>query len=259
MIEATRPFLAHLEEFRQRAWVVLGWAAGLSVAAYCFSDQILAFVLRPLGRAVFLSPAEAFLVRMKLAVIVGGLLGLPIAAYELWQFTVAGLSSQERRVARMGLALSLALFYAGLFVGYAIMLPLGLRFLLGAGTGQLEPMISIGHYVAFAGSLVLAFGLACELPLALLLVTRLGWIRVEQLRQQRPIAVLIIFIVAAVLTPPDVVSQILLAIPLWGLFEASLWVASRWSPHLPDSAAGGASREHRDRPAADRQVGRWGR
>lgn len=141
-------------------------------------------------------------------------------------FIWPGLEKRERRAIFLSLLLGAVLFIGGAAFGFFVMLPYMLRFFLGFGTEGIKPMISIRDYLGFVGQIVLSFGLAFELPVVTTALAGLGIITSAQLKSARKIAVLLIFIVAAILTPPDVISQLLLALPMLVLFEGSIVLAS---------------------------------
>lgn len=218
--------IEHLEELRRRLlFAVLAFAAGIAVS-FLFVEPILALLIRPIGRVVFLAPTEAFFVRLKVAALAGAFLSLPVVLYQVWRFIGVGLTSTERRYALSLLPFSLLLFAGGAAFAFFAILPVGVKFLLGYQTEQLTPMISIGAYLSFATAFVLAFGLVFQLPLVILFLARLGIVTPASLAAGRKYALLGIVILSAVLTPGgDVVSQSLMAIPTYLLYELSIWIA----------------------------------
>jgi sec-independent protein translocase protein TatC len=175
---------------------------------------------------VFLSPPDLFMTYLSLSLYAGFVLSLPVILYEIGMFIWPGLEKKERKAIFLSLLLGALLFIAGVAFGFFIMLPYMLKFFLGFGTEGIKPMISIRDYLNFVGQIVLSFGIAFELPVVTTALAGLGVINAAQLKSARKIAVLVIFIVAAILTPPDVVSQLLLALPLLVLFEVSIVLAS---------------------------------
>jgi sec-independent protein translocase protein TatC len=141
------------------------------------------------------------------------------------RFVVPGLLAKERRILSVGLPLSLLLFVVGIVFAYQVILPLAYKFFLGFSSDSLEPMISIGNYVAFVFRLVLPFGLVFQLPLFVLILTSIGVLSPAFLVRSRKYMILVIVIVAAVLTPPDVISQTLMALPMLILYEVSIVLA----------------------------------
>mgnify|MGYP001271103078 CR=1 FL=1 len=231
------PFTEHLTELRTRVIrMLLAVAIGFG-GSYAFSEHILKFLKRPLDHSlVFLAPTEAFFVNVKVAFFTGLLLALPVILLELWRFVSPGLLVTEKRFAAPFVILSTLCFLGGAAFCYFLVLPFGIQFLLGFATADLTPMISASNYVTFASYLMLAFGAVFELPLVVVLLTKIGVVTPESLRQNRKYVILGIFVVAALLTPPDIVTQILLGIPLIGLFEISI-LASRAVERRKQTAA----------------------
>ena len=218
----------HLEELRRRLFVCLAAVALGAVAAYSQAGRVLAWLARPVGHLVFLSPFEAFTAYLHIACIGGVVLALPVVGYQVWRYVSPALTARERRWLAGGVVASAALFATGVAVGYFVVIPLGMRFLLGFASETVQPMLSVGNYVSTVGWMLLAFGAAFQLPIVLFLLTMFGVVTPHQLAQWRPYAIVALFVIAAALTPgPDMLSQIALAIPMWILFELSLWFARR--------------------------------
>ncbi len=220
---------AHLEELRRRlglsllvflaATGVAGWQAGRLI------EWLRAPVEDVLPLFAFFSPTEAFVAHVKVAILGGALLSLPFILAQAWLFIRRGLTDRERSQGLAFVGWTTALFLTGAAFAYFVLLPISLRFLLGIGRAYLEPVISIDRYVSFVTSMIFWSGMSFELPAVLVLLSRLGIVTSEWLRQQRPYAILIIVIVAAVATPTtDMVSLLLLAVPLVVLYEASVWL-----------------------------------
>lgn len=227
--------IEHLEELRRRllfALVALGMATALS---WIFVEPLLAFVMRPVTRlgerVIFLAPTEAFFVRLKVAVLAGVFVSLPVVLYQVWRFVAAGLTDSERRAVRWLLLPAYLLFIGGAAFALAGIVPIGVRFLLSYQTPDLQPMLSIGAYTSFVMAFMLAFGLVFELPVVLVLLAKLGLVTPAGLAAGRRYAIVAIVGVAAVLTPGgDVFSQLLMAIPTYLLYEVSIWIARFVAP-----------------------------
>lgn len=212
----------HVDELRGRVFRSVVALALASVAIYRYVDIIVPHLLRPVGQVVFLAPHEAFVTGIKIAFFGGLLVSSPVILYQLWGFVAAGLRPKERKYALIFGPVSLALFLVGSSFAYFIIAPIGVRFLLAFATDDLVPMISISNYISFVGTLILAFGAIFELPLVLLFLTKIGLVTPEFLARKRKHAVVLIFLMAAMLTPPDVVTQCMMAVPLLLLYEAGL-------------------------------------
>lgn len=225
-------WIAHLEELRRRVFVILSALATGAVVCYFFSDPLLQLLTAPIRpfqeNLYFLTPYEAFLVKLEIALFSGAVLVSPVILTQVWLFVAPGLYEKEKKSLRTGVAWTLVCFLAGILFAFFAALPFALRFFLGFQTANLKPLISIGQYFSFTLHFLLGFGIAFVFPAFLLLLVKMGLLGSCVLVKQRKIAVVIIFIVAAMLTPsPDVLSQILLALPLWALFEISVFFAKR--------------------------------
>ncbi|HOB40965.1 MAG: twin-arginine translocase subunit TatC [Limnochordia bacterium] len=215
----------HLAELRRRIIIsVLALALGVVVGFY-YSSPMVQFLLRLPGELVYLYPGEAFFVHLEVALVVGIVLSSPVVLYQVVRFIAPGLLAQEKRILQVGLPAALLMFAGGTVFAYQVILPLAYRFFLGFGTESLTPMISIGNYVSFVIRLVLPFGLVFQLPLIVLLFTSIGILSPEILVKYRKYIVLVVFITAAVLTPPDVISQTFMAVPMVLLYEVSILLA----------------------------------
>ncbi len=214
--------IEHLTELRARL-IRSFLAIGIGfVITYSFSLKIFEILKKPVGELVFLSPTEAFFTRLKVSFFAGFILALPYVLWEIWGFIAIALKKHERKYTVI-FTISAFIFFllVGAF-GFFIILPLGLRFLLGYGLPGVNPMISVGKYASFVIGVILVFGTVFEMPLFFLFLAKLGIITPKFMTKNRPYIVLIIFILAALLTPPDVVTQVLLALPMLLLYELSL-------------------------------------
>jgi sec-independent protein translocase protein TatC len=216
------PFLDHLEELRG---VLLHSALAvvlLATAAWFVSARALDLLIDPVGTLVFLGPAEAFTLRMKVALLLGFLAALPYVLYRVWGFVAPGLFRNERTIAVLVVAGSTLLFAAGAAFGLLVMVPIAVRFLLAFGTQNLRPMIAAGQYFSFVTKFVIAFGIVAQLPLVVSLLTYAGLLEPAWLFRQWRYALVLIAVVAAIATPtPDVASQLLLGVPVAGLYFLS--------------------------------------
>jgi len=217
------PFLDHLEELRSRLIVSLAAVLVLSVVGYLLSDPVIAFVTRPVGKVYFMGVAEAFAVKIKVALFFGLFTGSPVVFFQAWRFVAPGLTAKEVRWV-LPVALALTIFFvAGAAFCFYLVLPVGVEFLMGFATDSLVPMISVSRYISFVGWMTIAFGLVFELPVVIFLLGRMGVVSAQDLRRHRRFAIVAILVVAAIATPsPDAFSQLLLAGPLYLLFELSV-------------------------------------
>lgn len=222
--------LEHLGELRTVLLQSLAVWALASTGAWIVSDRVIERLLAPAalgGRPlVFFGPADAFVLRMKVAVGLGLFAAAPLVMWRLWSFVVPGLLKRERAALAPIVFGSLALFYSGAYFAYTVMLPISMRFLLGFSAPSLQPMISGEKYFDFMLRVTLSFGLVFQFPLITTILTAWGILPPDFLRRHWRAGVVIVFIVAAVLTPPDVASQMLMAGPLLILYAASIALAA---------------------------------
>jgi sec-independent protein translocase protein TatC len=222
------PFTDHLDELRHRLIISLvGVGLGFAVS-YGFSQQLLLLLQRPMPtRLVFIAPTEAFFVNLKVAFYAGLFLSVPLLLFQVWKFVAPGLYEHERRYSFPFLIISTILFLLGAIFAYAVILPIALHFLIAQGGELWQPNITLSNYLSFCMRLILAAGLVFEFPVLMYFLAKVGVVTPEFLVKNRKYAVLLAFVIAAILTPPDVFSQVLLAVPLFLLFEVSIFVAKR--------------------------------
>ena len=229
------PFTQHLEELRRRLIIcVIAVAIGFSIS-YFFSEKIFAWLMKPLldalpegpdRRLVYTGPVEALLTYLKVSFIGGVALAIPVILFQFWRFVAPGLYEHEQRYLYPVVFLSTLFFAGGVLFGYYVVFPYGFKFFTSFATEYISPMITTREFLSFSTRILLAFGLIFELPLVAMVLARLGLINARFLRRQRKYAVIIVFAVAAILTPtPDVVNQCLMAVPLLVLYEMSVWIA----------------------------------
>jgi sec-independent protein translocase protein TatC len=222
------PFTDHLDELRHRLIISLvGVGLGFAVS-YGFSQQLLLLLQRPMPtRLVFIAPTEAFFVNLKVAFYAGLFLSVPLLLFQVWKFVAPGLYEHERRYSFPFLIISTLLFLLGAIFAYVVILPIALHFLIAQGGELWQPNITLSNYLSFCMRLILAAGLVFEFPVLMYFLAKVGVVTPELLVKNRKYAVLVAFVIAAILTPPDVFSQVLLAVPLFLLFEVSIFVAKR--------------------------------
>ncbi len=218
----------HLSDLRVCLIIsVVAIAAGFVISFY-FSEQLLRFLTRLIfvenrPQFIFLTPAEALWTNFKVAMFAGIVLAFPVVLYEVWKFFSPALLANERRYALPFLISGVVLFATGLVFCYTVVLKYALNFLMTYKTADIKPLISIAAYLDFVLKFMLAFGLIFELPLVMIFLTKIGLLTPEFLSKNRKYAILINFIIAAVLTPtPDVFNQLLMAIPLIVLYEIGI-------------------------------------
>ncbi len=244
------PLIDHLLELRQRLLWSIGAFAVCFALCYYFSAQIYGFLAQPLAdilmhqgggerRMIFTALYEAFFTYLKVAFFGAVFFSFPIWATQLWLFVAPGLYKSEKKAVTPFLIASPFLFVAGAALAYYLIFPLAWQFFISFETApdsgglpvQLEAKVS--EYLSLVMQMILAFGLAFQMPVALTLLCRVGILQVETLRKGRRYAVVGIFVVAAVLTPPDIISQVGLAVPMILLYELSIWAAIWMTPKKP--------------------------
>ncbi len=223
--ERRMPFLDHLEELRRVLLDTL-WAVALAtVAAWFVAEKAIAVLVRPVGSLVFFGPAEALGLHLKVAFALGLLVASPVALWRLWSFVAPGLFPGERRFVGPLVASSVLLFVAGVLFAHFVLAPLTLRFLLSFQSDLLKPLLGAGPYFDFLFKLCLSFGVLFQMPIVLGALSWAGILPPSVLLGRWREAVLVIFVVAALLTPPDVISQVVMAGPLLVLYGLSIGVA----------------------------------
>lgn len=219
----------HLAELRAVLLQSVVAALAASALAWFVSERAVDLLIRPAvgaaGDLVFLSPTGAFMLRLKTALGLGLLLAAPFIMWRVWSFVVPGLLQRERRLLLPVVAGSLVLFYAGAAFGYLVILPITMGFLLGFGTEHLTPMISGENYFGFALRLALAFGAVFQFPLVVALLTYWEILGPDFLKKYWRYGVVLVFVFSALLTPPDVASQVLMAGPVLVLYFLSMVIA----------------------------------
>ncbi|WP_341871918.1 twin-arginine translocase subunit TatC [Pseudidiomarina atlantica] len=237
------PLLDHLLELRRRLLIgVIVVLALFSVLAF-FADDLYSWLAAPMlaslpqgSTLIATDVATPFFTPFKLALVVSIALAVPVLLWQLWAFIAPGLYQREKRLVVPLMVSSSLLFYAGIAFAYFVVLPLALNFLANAAPEGVTVATDIASYLDFVLAIFMAFGIAFETPVAIILLCWTGVTSVTSLRAKRPYVIVGAFAVGMVLTPPDVISQTLLAIPMWLLFELGLLIASLYQ-HKPPSAA----------------------
>ena len=243
---AEQPFFSHLVELRNRLIrciaVVLLVFSGLSFKA----NELYAYVSGPLtqhmpagSQMIAIGVASPFFAPFKLAMVVSVFVSMPFILYQAWAFIAPGLYQHERRFALPLLIASIVLFYCGMAFAYYLVFPIIFQFMILTTPPGVTMMTDISQYLDFVLTLFFAFGISFEVPIATILLVATGIMSRESIAEKRPYAIVLAFVIGMVLTPPDVVSQTLLAVPIWMLFELGL-VFSRFFAPRPAAAGGNA-------------------
>lgn len=230
MADVRMSITGHLDELRRRLMWILGSLLPMVVAGIYLSPQLVSWLVRPIKpfvhHLVFLGPSDAVFTYMKVGLLAGLLLDLPVILYHLGAFLWPALTPKEQRFVSWGLPAALGMFIVGVAFGFLVFVPLVLRFLLGFAQGQVSALITLPNYIDFLFSLNLPLGLVFELPLVIMILTRLGLIGPRFLRKNRKYAILIIFVAAGALAPPDIFSMLIMAAPMVVLYEVSIILAA---------------------------------
>lgn len=249
--EEKLPFTEHLVELRTRlirSFIAI--AVGTAIA-YAFKEKIFTILTQPLidvlpkgGAIIFTGLPEAFFTYLKVSFLAGLILASPLIIFEIWMFIAPGLYRREKWIMAPAIVLSVLFFTGGALFGYFLVFPFGFKFFLGFASESIQALPTMREYLSFASQLLMAFGLAFELPIFITILAAMGLVTPAFLRKNRKYAVVIFFIVGAILTPPDVVTQILLATPLCGLYELGILGAAAFGRRPI-----GKSEEESDEPA----------
>jgi len=231
--DAKQPFMAHLEELRKRL-VACAIAVGVGfVISYAFSERLFQVLIMPLKavmpegeRLIFTNLPEMFFTYIKVAFLAGVLVVAPFIFYQLWMFVAPGLYQREKKYVIPFVVSSTILFVGGSLFGYFVVFPFGFKFFIGFSNEYVKALPSVKEYFSFAIKLLFAFGIVFELPVVIFFLTKMGIVTPEALRRKRKYAVLLAFVVGAILTPPDVITQFMMAVPLIALYEVGIWVSA---------------------------------
>jgi sec-independent protein translocase protein TatC len=242
--DAPQPLVAHLTELRDRllrcVLAVLLAFCGL----FAFANDIYSYVSEPLrsllpegATMIATEVASPFLTPFKLTMVAAVFLTIPYTLFQLWSFVAPGMYRNEKRLAIPLLASSVLLFYAGAAFAYYVVFPLIFGFFTSVGPTDVTMMTDINRYLDFVLKLFFAFGLAFEIPIAAIILIKAGVTTADNLASKRPYIIVGCFVLGMLLTPPDLISQALLAIPMWLLFEAGVWFGRMLTPSEADESS----------------------
>ncbi|MBT3310996.1 MAG: twin-arginine translocase subunit TatC [Desulfobacterales bacterium] len=223
------PLTDHLEELRKRLIRCFA-AVGIGfLACYGFKEKIFEILTFPLikamntdGSLIFTGLPEAFFTYIKVSLLAGIMLAAPVIFFEFWMFVTPGLYEKEKKLILPIIILSSFFFMAGAMFGYFVVFPFGWKFFLSFSSDTIKALPSMKEYLALSSKMLLAFGVVFELPLFITCLAKLGLVTVDFLKKNRKYALLLFFVGSAILTPPDVVTQIMMALPLMILYEISI-------------------------------------
>lgn len=227
-----QPLIAHLKELRDRIVVCVIAVAIAFFVTYYFKEQIFRFLMEPFIKVmpqkssfIFIGVTEAFITYFKMSVVAALFLAAPVLLYEIWMFVAPGLYDKEKKYVYPFIFFGSIFFIAGALFCYYFVMPTAFRFFVSYAADFITPMPDLKSYMSLCLRLLLIFGFIFELPLVSYYLSKAGIINARMLSSKRRYAILGVFIVSALLTPPDVMSQLLMAIPLWGLYELSIVIA----------------------------------
>lgn len=220
----------HLNELRRRLFWIAAVFIGASLVCFLFIEKFveLALAMSPEFSFVYLAPSELFTSYLKLAFVLGLVFSSPFILWQIWAFVQPGLTEEEGKSALSAIVAGFVFFLLGALFCFLVVLPITLQFFYNFnGSTEITASISFNNYMNFILGMVVAFGLVFEMPVLSFLLARLGFLKPEWLASARKYAILLVFIVAAVITPPDVVSQLMTAAPMLVLYEISIFVARK--------------------------------
>lgn len=222
----TGTFVDHLAELRRRLIVIFAVNIGGALICYQYIDILIAILLdlNPGMALIYITPAELFMVYIQLAIICSVVICFPITATQIWGFVSKGLYQKEKYYGMISLLTGVLFFLLGSVFAYKTALPITLQFFMGITIEEITPMISIESYISFCTRLLGCFGIAFELPVVVFLLSQLEILKPEFMKRTHGILILLIFVASALLTPPDVLTQIILAVPMTLLLELSMGI-----------------------------------
>lgn len=231
-MDTSDTFISHLIELRDRLLRIVAGIVLTFICLFPFANKIYSLLASPLlsqlpqgGQMIATAVTTPFFVPMKVAMLAAFVISLPYTLYQIWAFIAPGLYQHEKRFAAPMVVLSTLLFLIGMAFAYFLVFPVVFGFIAGTAPEGVAVMTDIGNYLDFVITLFLAFGIAFEVPVAVVILVRMGMVNVATLKEIRSYVIVGAFVAGAILTPPDVISQFMLAVPLWLLYEAGILAA----------------------------------
>jgi sec-independent protein translocase protein TatC len=232
MIDEKQPFISHLKELRDRLVVSIVGVAVAFVITYYFKERIFSFLMQPFidvmpphSSFIFTSVTEAFITYFKISIVAALFLASPVVLYEVWMFVSPGLYEKEKRYIIPFIAFGSMFFLIGGFFCYFVVMPYVYHFFVSYAGPSIIPMPSLKEYMSLTLKMIIIFGLIFQMPLIAYYLSKAGIIKYRTLAKKRRYAILAIVVASAVITPPEITSQLLMALPMYGLFEISLLIA----------------------------------
>jgi sec-independent protein translocase protein TatC len=235
----TESFISHLIELRNRLLKVVLCFVLVFFGLFPFANKIYALLAAPMlaklpvgGQMIATAVTTPFFVPMKVAMMTAFVISLPHTLYQIWAFVAPGLYEHEKKLMVPVIVASTLLFLTGMAFAYFAVFPVVFGFMVKSAPVGVAVMTDISQYLDFVMTLFMAFGLAFEVPIAVVLIARFGWVTIAQLKEVRSYVIVGAFIIGAIFTPPDIISQFMLAVPLWLLYEAGVMVAQFTQPKV---------------------------
>jgi len=232
-VTPTENFISHLIELRSRLLRIVVGLIVVFVALFPFANDIYALLAAPLlsklpmgGQMIATGVTTPFFVPMKVAMMAAFLISLPHTLYQVWAFVAPGLYAHEKKFMIPIIVFSSFLFLLGMSFAYFLVFPVVFGFIVGTAPEGVAVMTDIGNYLDFVMTLFFAFGLSFEVPIAVVMAVRFGWVDIAALKDARGYVVVAAFVIGAIFTPPDIISQFMLAVPMWLLYELGIFVAA---------------------------------
>jgi sec-independent protein translocase protein TatC len=232
MTDEKQPFFSHLKELRDRLLVCIVAVAIAFIFTYYFKERLFDFLMQPFIKVmpaqssfIFTGITEAFLTYFKISVVAALFVAAPVILYEFWMFVAPGLYEKEKKYVYPFIFFGSLFFLCGALFCYFVIMPNMYRFFVSYAREFVTPMPDLKNYMGLTLKLLIIFGFIFELPLVAFYLAKAGIIKAKMLAKKRRYAILAVFIISAAITPPDVVSMILVALPLWGLYELGILIA----------------------------------
>ena len=242
-MNTSESFIAHLIELRTRLLHAIVALFVVFICLFPWASKLYAILAQPLlarlpkgGQMIATDVTTPFFVPLKVALMASFLIALPYILYQIWRFVAPGLYDHEKRLVRPLITASTVLFYCGMAFAYFAVFPIVFGFITSSAPQGVAVMTDIDKYLSFVLTMFIAFGMTFQVPVAVVVLVRMGMISIAKLREIRPYMIVGAFIVGAIFTPPDVVSQFMLAMPLWLLYEAGIIVASWTTKNIQNNA-----------------------
>lgn len=228
--DASMPLTGHLKELRNRLLLCVVPFVGLTAAFIPASDRLMG-ILTDMGERfgyqyIYLSPQELLIEYLRIAVLCAFLCCVPLILFQVWSFARPGLERGEKQMFAFSMVFGLLCFCVGILFAYRVTIPFMLQFLIGLSSETVSAAISIEKYTSFLLTVFLIFGIVFELPMVSVVLTNLGLIQAQTLTRFRKPAIVVSFVVAALITPPDIFSQVMVALPILLLYQVSIWLSA---------------------------------